>query len=179
MLSRKIPLPSSNSNYCREFRSFRRTMMHRWGRAPLSCRPCREKKRRCDRQRPCSSCTLRSIDCRYADDDTSSQTIGQRPQDIYSHTIYPSPAVTSTETRYDSPAPWIAYVASIVVGSLTSGSPSEEVLRRLQRLEEAVFNKPDQRKVLPETGELNSGGLLEGKKVALASYWCYCMTNEH
>ncbi|KAJ5174464.1 uncharacterized protein N7482_000341 [Penicillium canariense] len=41
------------------------TMVHRWNRPPLSCRACREKKRRCDRTQPCSNCVLRKISCEY------------------------------------------------------------------------------------------------------------------
>ncbi|KFH41979.1 putative transcriptional regulatory protein-like protein [Hapsidospora chrysogenum ATCC 11550] len=32
---------------------------------PLSCYPCREKKRRCDRNQPCSNCSQRNIVCEY------------------------------------------------------------------------------------------------------------------
>ncbi|KAF5710077.1 hypothetical protein FMUND_9700 [Fusarium mundagurra] len=34
-------------------------------RLPVSCRPCREKKRRCDRNQPCSNCTQRNLNCVY------------------------------------------------------------------------------------------------------------------
>ncbi|RSM04564.1 hypothetical protein CEP52_006704 [Fusarium oligoseptatum] len=36
-------------------------VIHRPARPALSCRPCREKKRRCDRNKPCSSCSQRDI----------------------------------------------------------------------------------------------------------------------
>lgn len=32
----------------------------------LSCLPCRQKKRRCDREQPCSNCVLRRVECEYA-----------------------------------------------------------------------------------------------------------------
>lgn len=47
---------------------------HRWNRPPLSCLPCREKKRRCDRALPCSNCVLRDIACNYAGQ--SPETLG-------------------------------------------------------------------------------------------------------
>ncbi|KAI8653003.1 hypothetical protein NCS55_01283500 [Fusarium keratoplasticum] len=40
-------------------------IIHRPARPALSCRPCREKKRRCDRNKPCSSCSQRDIPCVY------------------------------------------------------------------------------------------------------------------
>ncbi|KAH7234495.1 hypothetical protein B0J15DRAFT_504416, partial [Fusarium solani] len=40
-------------------------VIHRPARPALSCRPCREKKRRCDRNKPCSSCSQRDIPCVY------------------------------------------------------------------------------------------------------------------
>lgn len=43
-------------------------MVHRWNRAPLSCRLCRAKKLRCDRAQPCSNCVQRKADCEYAAD---------------------------------------------------------------------------------------------------------------
>lgn len=38
---------------------------YRASRLPVSCRPCREKKRRCDRNQPCSNCTQRRLTCVY------------------------------------------------------------------------------------------------------------------
>ncbi|KAF5982673.1 hypothetical protein FBULB1_4171 [Fusarium bulbicola] len=38
---------------------------YRASRLPVSCRPCREKKRRCDRNQPCSNCTQRHLTCIY------------------------------------------------------------------------------------------------------------------
>nr|RBQ83995.1 hypothetical protein FVER53263_12827 [Fusarium verticillioides] len=38
---------------------------YRASRLPVSCRPCREKKRRCDRNQPCSNCTQRQLTCVY------------------------------------------------------------------------------------------------------------------
>ncbi|OJJ46592.1 hypothetical protein ASPZODRAFT_132665 [Penicilliopsis zonata CBS 506.65] len=34
---------------------------------PASCELCRRKKIRCDKRRPCASCTTREVECRYAD----------------------------------------------------------------------------------------------------------------
>lgn len=31
----------------------------------LSCLPCRQKKRRCDREQPCSNCVQRRVECEY------------------------------------------------------------------------------------------------------------------
>ncbi|KAI1041971.1 hypothetical protein LB505_013475 [Fusarium chuoi] len=38
---------------------------YRASRLPVSCRPCRDKKRRCDRNQPCSNCTQRRLTCVY------------------------------------------------------------------------------------------------------------------
>jgi hypothetical protein len=38
---------------------------YRASRLPVSCHPCREKKRRCDRNKPCSNCTQRRLNCVY------------------------------------------------------------------------------------------------------------------
>ncbi|KAK7216006.1 hypothetical protein V2G26_004009 [Clonostachys chloroleuca] len=40
-------------------------MAHQGRYPPLSCRLCREKKRRCDRTLPCSNCSQRGLDCEY------------------------------------------------------------------------------------------------------------------
>ncbi|KAJ3546194.1 hypothetical protein NM208_g2123 [Fusarium decemcellulare] len=44
-------------------------MVVRPARPPLSCRSCREKKRRCDRNQPCSNCSQRGVACEYAERD--------------------------------------------------------------------------------------------------------------
>ncbi|KAE8418036.1 hypothetical protein BDV36DRAFT_283328 [Aspergillus pseudocaelatus] len=81
-------------------------MIHRWNRPPLSCKPCREKKRRCDRNQPCSSCTQRHIRCEYASQSEHNQLSGGNSRAV--------PASLNPE----------------------------EVLYRLQKLEEAVFHNP-------------------------------------
>ncbi|CVL08780.1 uncharacterized protein FMAN_14648 [Fusarium mangiferae] len=52
-------------------------------RPPVSCRPCREKKRRCDRNQPCSNCTQRHLTCVYengsrATNSLESETLPER-----------------------------------------------------------------------------------------------------
>lgn len=50
---------------------------------PVSCRHCRAKKLRCDRNRPCSNCTAREEECEY---ETNHATTSARIQ----HDIEPS-----------------------------------------------------------------------------------------
>ncbi|KAL2823802.1 hypothetical protein BDW59DRAFT_148362 [Aspergillus cavernicola] len=51
----------------RNYTGVPKEMMTQWGRPLLSCRPCRQQKRRCDRQRPCSNCSQRNISCEYTE----------------------------------------------------------------------------------------------------------------
>lgn len=41
-------------------------MVGKWSQPPLSCLACRQKKRRCDRKKPCSNCVQRHISCEYS-----------------------------------------------------------------------------------------------------------------
>lgn len=61
-------------------------MVHRWNRPLLSCEPCRERKRRCDRQRPCATCSRRGVLCNY-------NTGGEPLNAIGNDKPEPSPAV--------------------------------------------------------------------------------------
>ncbi|KAL4905495.1 hypothetical protein BDW74DRAFT_185040 [Aspergillus multicolor] len=54
-------------------------MVHRWGRAPLSCHLCRTKKLRCDRGDPCSNCAQRKIDCIYSGQGSSASGRSRTP----------------------------------------------------------------------------------------------------
>ncbi|KAE8355725.1 hypothetical protein BDV28DRAFT_155208 [Aspergillus coremiiformis] len=90
-------------------------MMHRWSRPPVSCKHCREKKRRCDRNQPCSSSMQRDIQCEY---------VGQGQLDLM-------------------PGDQESREATSIVQN------AEEILDRLHKLEEAVFNNPRQKSFTP------------------------------
>ncbi|KAJ5281918.1 hypothetical protein N7478_007290 [Penicillium angulare] len=41
-------------------------------RAKKACIPCHQRKRKCDAEYPCGTCTSYGYDCKYANDDTAS-----------------------------------------------------------------------------------------------------------
>ncbi|KAJ3455034.1 hypothetical protein MRS44_013634 [Fusarium solani] len=45
---------------------------------PASCEFCRSKKIRCDKERPCSNCTTRQLECRYVSEDANPITESER-----------------------------------------------------------------------------------------------------
>ncbi|KAL2862431.1 Zn(II)2Cys6 transcription factor [Aspergillus lucknowensis] len=92
-------------------------MTDQWGRPPPSCQACRQKKRRCDRARPCSNCTQRNIPCEY---DGKSQ-FGSPPTHA-SNSLYHGNADQTLATPQSPP-----------------GGPK---ISRLKRLEQAVFTDP-------------------------------------
>ncbi|KAE8343570.1 hypothetical protein BDV24DRAFT_172593 [Aspergillus arachidicola] len=118
-------------------------MIHRWNRPPLSCISCREKKRRCDRNQPCSSCTQRHIQCEYAGQNKHNQFSGGQGSVI----------ATDTDHIQRDPSPPAAPGTSRAVP--TSLNP-DEVLYRLQKLEEAVFHKPTEAAHLPTAYPANN-----------------------
>ncbi|KAH8803694.1 hypothetical protein F5884DRAFT_806245 [Xylogone sp. PMI_703] len=109
-------------------------MVHRWNRLPLSCASCREKKRRCDRNQPCSNCTLRNIQCEYTTHRVSDESVEA-----------PISAVPSVDAvQYPNTPVTISRTPPRHVQSLPPIFNAEEVLQRLHSLEEAVFDKPRQ-----------------------------------
>ncbi|KAK7216442.1 hypothetical protein V2G26_004445 [Clonostachys chloroleuca] len=105
-------------------------IVHRWNRLPLSCRACREKKRRCDRKQPCANCSLRNLPCDYTDNTGDGHPIMEREDRI------PAPPGATEQTNSRSP---------VVSASPDQPAPSSgELLARIRRLEEAVFNQPDE-----------------------------------
>ncbi|KAE8384763.1 hypothetical protein BDV23DRAFT_176799 [Aspergillus alliaceus] len=104
-------------------------MVHRWNRPPLSCKPCREKKRRCDRNQPCSNCTQRDTQCEYA---------GQSQPNPVSGDLEP-PEGTRIDHRQMAASRPAAFGNALPVPISLN---AKEVLHRLQKLEEAVFQKP-------------------------------------
>lgn len=120
-------------------------IVHRWNRLPLSCRACREKKRRCDRKQPCANCSLRNLQCDYTDSTGDSQTIMEKEDRIPAPTAgieqanTLSPAVVASP---DLPAPYATLLLIAVFDAdLLFFRPSGELLARIRRLEEAVFHQ--------------------------------------
>lgn len=78
-------------------------MVHRWNRPPLSCQPCRAKKRRCDRNQPCSNCSQRNINCEYVsfsqtDEAPGPTTLQQAPPT----SLDPTPSLLTATTPSES-----------------------------------------------------------------------------
>ncbi|KAL4778545.1 hypothetical protein BJX76DRAFT_132329 [Aspergillus varians] len=101
-------------------------MTHNWGRPPLSCLPCRQKKRRCDRRQPCWNCSQRGISCVYPDNSHVGgvQTAEPLPLPLDlnnggpNHTVLdPASSSARTDTR------------------------NVEMMDRIRKLESAVFNQ--------------------------------------
>ncbi|GAB1206509.1 hypothetical protein APSETT445_005199 [Aspergillus pseudonomiae] len=82
---------------------------------PVSCRLCRLKKLKCNRQRPCSNCSARGVGCEY---------------------FARNPGSTSTDCTDRREA-------------LPAATESAGLQARLERLEEAVFGKQDDRPSVP------------------------------
>ncbi|KAF2158806.1 hypothetical protein M409DRAFT_71438 [Zasmidium cellare ATCC 36951] len=89
-------------------------MVHRWSKAPLSCRLCRAKKLRCDRAQPCSNCAQRNADCEYTESLPSTATRSDA-------------ARTKTTSKREQPLP-----------------PKEPFHPSLQRLEQIVLQQSKQ-----------------------------------
>ncbi|KAL2807814.1 hypothetical protein BJX63DRAFT_411083 [Aspergillus granulosus] len=95
---------------------------------PVSCESCRKKKVKCDRQRPCSSCVIRRLNCNFAvstHDEflrtnphperalQSSFRVSQVTQHSYSHdtntqSAVPDPAIQSRESL--ATAEWLEHI---------------------------------------------------------------------
>lgn len=110
--------------------------VHRWNRPPLSCHACREKKRRCDRNEPCSNCTLRNIACEYSDQNGSS-----------SGRLEPTQAMSSTSAsqtiaepaRHSMSSRYVFYTTFLFLWALIPRSTSlDELLFRIRRLEDRL-----------------------------------------
>ncbi|KAL4972931.1 hypothetical protein BDW66DRAFT_154277 [Aspergillus desertorum] len=100
-------------------------MVHRWSRAPLSCRLCRSKKLRCDRAQPCSNCAQRKVDCVYAGRGES-PSAGRR-----SNTPTATTAAASKREQ--------------LVSEPGSASNHDNILLdRIQRLEEIILQQANQ-----------------------------------
>ncbi|PWY92021.1 hypothetical protein BO70DRAFT_401729 [Aspergillus heteromorphus CBS 117.55] len=102
-------------------------MVQRWARPPLSCRLCRAKKLRCDRAQPCSNCVLRKVSCQYGGQGLSDESEEMRGE----------------IQRRDQPAAGTSSASQSGPRPATAVSPADptDVLNRIRRLEEAVFDK--------------------------------------
>ncbi|KAB8260928.1 hypothetical protein BDV32DRAFT_158597 [Aspergillus pseudonomiae] len=127
-------------------------MIHRWNRPPLSCKSCREKKRRCDRNQPCSSCAQRHIECEYARQTDHSQLSGRQGSVI----------ATDANQFMMAPSP---PVAPGTLRAVPASLNADEVLNRLQKLEEVVFYNSN------KTAHLSS--------VSPANNVCFTAVNSH
>ncbi|KIX01087.1 uncharacterized protein Z518_10153 [Rhinocladiella mackenziei CBS 650.93] len=94
-------------------------MIQRWSRPPLSCRPCREKKRR-------------DIQCEYGRQGQSEEHPGERGIiQATSTTIGSSQTAAALSTTRSTPSPEPA------------PCDAKEMIDRIRKLEEEVFNKPN------------------------------------
>ncbi|XRM36872.1 hypothetical protein ABZX51_000358 [Aspergillus tubingensis] len=106
-------------------------MVQRWSRPPLSCRFCRAKKLRCDRTQPCSNCVLRKVPCEYTGQGPSDSSDELRGAHLSGN--QPTAATVSTQ----QPAPTIPPTYS----QTTIAEDTNDILNRVARLEEAVFDR--------------------------------------
>ncbi|KAI1016402.1 hypothetical protein LB503_010466 [Fusarium chuoi] len=103
---------------------------YRVSRLPVSCRPCREKKRRCDRNQPCSNCTQRHLTCVYENGSRAAHSWGSEAlpeRDLGDALVDPNESTLafSPQRQLDL---------------------NKEMLGRLTKLEKAVF--PNEARVL-------------------------------
>ncbi|KAF5980682.1 hypothetical protein FCOIX_4705 [Fusarium coicis] len=96
---------------------------YRASRLPVSCRPCREKKRRCDRNQPCSNCTQRQLTCVYEN--------GSRTTNSFDSEALPEGNLGDTLVN--------PHESSSVFSPLRQLDLNKEMLDRLSKLEKAVF----------------------------------------
>lgn len=109
----------------------KRGIMQRNKRVSQSCKACRDKKRRCDRKRPCSNCAVRDIDCLSIEDAHQVGTSGGLRTRFQVHTRPPQErtGVLSTPIRK----------AAIDEGH------DADLQERLKKLEDAVFAQNTER----------------------------------
>lgn len=76
-------------------------MTHNWGKPPLSCLPCRQKKRRCDRNQPCWNCAQRGISCEYPDqnDGHHERTVPVQLSDVTNHAAVDSASLEGSSAK--------------------------------------------------------------------------------
>ncbi|KNG90918.1 hypothetical protein ANOM_000721, partial [Aspergillus nomiae NRRL 13137] len=133
-------------------------MIHRWNRPPLSCKSCREKKRRCDRNQPCSSCAQRHIECEYAGQTDHNQLSGRQGSVI----------ATDPNRFLMAPSP---PAAPGTLQAVPASLNAEEVLHRLQKLEEVVFHNSN------KTTHLSS--VYPANNEERNSHICFTAVNSH
>ncbi|RYO80074.1 hypothetical protein DL766_009338 [Monosporascus sp. MC13-8B] len=116
-------------------------MVQRWTRPPVSCKSCRSGKRRCNRIRPCSNCTLRGIECEY--EGKGKEALAE------------APATATDEQSSHRSHPLDMAAHHILITTAGPGSPQtniqqslptlnvDEVLGRIRKLERAVFKSID------------------------------------
>ncbi|CEJ56295.1 hypothetical protein PMG11_02506 [Penicillium brasilianum] len=102
--------------------------IHRWNKPPLSCRECREKKRRCDRTQPCSNCVIRKISCEYP---------GHGPEDVPKDVPATEASTESTSWHSNQNRPDQDSAHTKLVAH-----NADELLFRIRRLEEALAERP-------------------------------------
>ncbi|RAL16668.1 Zn(II)2Cys6 transcription factor [Aspergillus homomorphus CBS 101889] len=112
------------------------TMVQRWTSQPqprLSCQNCRLKKWRCDRKHPCNNCRLRKSHCQYSS--------GSGSHDLPSKPGRHDQAGNGTAASMIlSPSSPSAEVNS-TLASLPTIDDSNGLVKRIRRLEEAVFGR--------------------------------------
>ncbi|KAF4944822.1 hypothetical protein FGADI_12417 [Fusarium gaditjirri] len=96
---------------------------YRASRLPVSCRPCREKKRRCDRNQPCSNCTQRCLTCVYEN--------GSRPTNSLESDTLPERNLGDALVGPNE--------STLAFSPLRQLDLNKEMLDRLSKLEKAVF----------------------------------------
>ena len=111
-------------------------MTHNWGKPPLSCLPCRQKKRRCDRNQPCWNCAQRDILCEYPgqNDGRHEQTVPlQSSNGNANHAAVDFASLSEGSTAR------LGYPGRSI--TMLTEYRNAGMLDRIQRLETAVFSR--------------------------------------
>ncbi|PYI00946.1 hypothetical protein BO78DRAFT_380068 [Aspergillus sclerotiicarbonarius CBS 121057] len=113
------------------------TMVQRWSRPPLSCRLCRAKKLRCDRTQPCPNCVSRNVPCEYSSGELRGGPLSSN-----------QPTAATVSTPQESTSQPTTTIPS-THGQITPSLDPHDILSRIQRLEEAVFERSQGAQDLP------------------------------
>lgn len=114
-------------------------MTHNWGKPPLSCLPCRQKKRRCDRDQPCWNCAQRGISCEYPEQNGDGRH--ERTVPLESNNVNTNHAAVDTAPLSEGSTRLAAFPAKERKITTLTKDRNVQMLDRIQRLEAAVFSQ--------------------------------------
>ncbi|KAL4924987.1 uncharacterized protein BDV17DRAFT_199006 [Aspergillus undulatus] len=119
-------------------------MTHSWGQPPQACQTCRQKKRRCDRQWPCSNCSQRRLPCEYADPGRVHgrvERISAPAPEAFRGAIDYDDGVSDFMALAELPGSGDRHAREEILSSTGTGEVDMDMSKRVRRLEEAVFQR--------------------------------------